>query len=174
MSTHNAATRRRITFQPVDPSRKVRPASVPAKTPVTATRGAGGWQLIADIDGPGDYVVNAIKDDFQLNAEADEVACKPWCSYGGGHTAGDDAYCAGDEMRVNLTQEPTVDLGGSAQRYDSLVVYAEHHHEVAGESGVFLGRGDNAGMHLTDQEALRLSAMLIDAVHQRVLAVIPQ
>ncbi|MHA7153969.1 hypothetical protein [Arthrobacter sp. TMN-50] len=175
MSDHNATTKRRMTFRPVDPSSKLRPASIPTNTPVAAAQTKPGeWELVVDLDGPADYVITASEEDFELSTQAEEIACVPWCIYGDGHYLGDDAYCVGKDLGIRLSQHEWVDMGDGTEKMDVINVHAEHHHVIAGESGVFIGRGEAAGIHLTDKEALALANCLLRAVDERMPEVIPQ
>lgn len=67
MTAYTAETDRRMTFQPISDSRYARPASLPAGYPVTATQDASGkWELVADVDGDGDYRTLTSSENFIL------------------------------------------------------------------------------------------------------------
>jgi hypothetical protein len=178
MTTQTATTSQRLTFQPTGAGNNKRHASIPANTPVTATRNQDGtWHLLADVDGPADYELKAADPaevNLHVDDEPEEVDCVPWCTYGDGHPAGDDAYCTGLQMRVRLSQHPWTDMGDGTETIDNVVVHAEHHHHITGESGVFIGHGDRAGLHLTDKEALALASALMRAVDDRMPEVMGQ
>lgn len=63
----NAITTRRMTFQPINPGKYSRPASLPVGHPVQALQNnEDGWTLIANVDREGDYMAAVAPGDFVL------------------------------------------------------------------------------------------------------------
>lgn len=96
-------------------------------------------------------------------AEETTVTCRPWCTWQDGHPSvvEEDQFCAGTDSMAVLSQG---NLGQTAGEY--VVTYPVHWHDGS-SSGIHLGRGEAAGVILTDAEALQLAEQLTASVRIR-------